>query len=72
MVSVQMTVSWLGPGPKSEVLIFRWANEYLKEHYDVVAFVNIVAPDRTDYYFGDIPKSMPHLGNYIFLYQRKT
>jgi hypothetical protein len=72
VVSVQMTVSWLGPGPKSEVLIFRWANEYLKEHYDVVAFVNIVAPDRTDYYFGDLPKSMPHLGNYIFLYHRKT
>lgn len=72
VVSVQMTVSWLGPGPKSEVLILRWANEYLKEHYDLVGFVNIAAPDRTDYYFGELPKSMPHLGNYIFLYQRKT
>ena len=72
VISVQMTVSWLGPGPKSEVLIFKWANEYLKEHYDLVGFVNIVSPAQTDYYFGDLPKSMPHLGNYIFLYQRKT
>ena len=33
LVSVQIPSSWLGR-PDSEALIFAWANEYLKEHYD--------------------------------------
>jgi hypothetical protein len=72
VISMQMFLSWLGPTQKSERLILNWANEYLKEYYDVVVFANIAAPDRTDYYFGELPKSMPKLGNYIFIYQRKT
>ena len=37
----------------------------------MVGFVNIVAMDRTDYYFDDLPKSV-QADNYVLLYQRKN
>jgi hypothetical protein len=70
LISVVMNDSWL-QRPQSDRLIFTWANEYTAQNYSVAGFVNMVTPDRTDYYFGSIPQSVPHLGNYILIYERK-
>jgi len=70
LIAIHITNSWL-KHPGSEVLIQRWANEYLKEHYDAVGAVNIVTTDRTDYYFGEQPKLALQPVNYILIYQRK-
>jgi hypothetical protein len=71
LIFVVMPDSWL-QGPESERLIFAWANEYTAQNYTVAGFVNIVAPDKTDYYFGSVPQSVPQLGKYILIYERKS
>jgi len=53
-------------------LIFTWATEYTAQNYTVAGFVNMVAPDKTDYYFGTVPQSVPQLGKYILIYERKS
>ena len=71
LVSVVMPDSWL-QRPESERLVFDWANEYTMQNYIVAGFVNMVAPDKTDYYFDDVPQSVPKLGKYILIYRRKS
>jgi hypothetical protein len=71
LISVVMKDSWL-QRPQSDRLIFTWANEYTAQNYSVAGFVNMATPDRTDYYFGSIPQSVPHLGTYILIYERKS
>ena len=71
LISVVMPDSWL-QRPESERLIFTWANEYAAQNYTVTGFVNMVAPDKTDYYFDNVPQSVPQLGKYILIYQRKS
>ena len=71
LISVVMPDSWL-QRPESERLIFTWADEYTAQNYTVAGFVNVVAPDKTDYYFDDVPQSVPQLGKYILIYQRKS
>ena len=71
LISVLMPDSWL-QRPESERLIFNWANEYTTQNYTVAGFVNMVAPDKTDYYFGSVPQSVPRLGRYILIYKRKS
>jgi dolichyl-phosphate-mannose-protein mannosyltransferase len=71
LIFVVMPDSWL-QRPESERLIFTWANEYTAKNYAVAGFVNMVAPDRTDYYFGSVPQSVPQLGKYILIYERKS
>jgi len=70
LISVVLPDSWL-QRPESERLIFTWANEYTAQNYTVAGFVNMVAPDKTDYYFNEVPQSVPQLGKYILIYQRK-
>ncbi len=71
LISVVMNDSWL-QRPRSDRLIFTWANEYSAQNYAVAGFINLVAPDRTDYYFEDVPRSVPKLENYILIYKRKS
>ena len=71
LVSVVMNGSWL-QRIRSEQLIFTWANEYTAQNYAVAGFVNMVASGQTDYYFANIPQSVPRLGNYILIYERKS
>jgi 4-amino-4-deoxy-L-arabinose transferase-like glycosyltransferase len=71
LISVVMPDSWL-QRPESERLIFTWANEYTAKNYTIAGFVNMVAPDKTDYYFDNVPQSVPQLGKYILIYQRKS
>ena len=71
IVSVAIGASWY-PHPESEQLIFTWANEYLNQNYSVVALVNIISADQTDYFFGDVPQTVQQLGNYILIYEKKS
>lgn len=71
LISVIMNDSWLRR-PDSDGLIFTWANEYTAQNYAVAGFVNMVASGQTDYYFANIPQSVPQLGNYILIYERKS
>ena len=69
LISVVMNDSWLHRAG-SEPLIFTWAGEYTNQNYAVVGFVNVTS-NRSDYYFGGVPQSVPQLGNYILIYERK-
>jgi hypothetical protein len=71
LISVVMPDSWL-QRPESERSIFSWANEYAAQNYTVAGFVNIMASGETDYYFDNVPQSVPQLGKYILIYQRKS
>lgn len=71
LIFVVMPDSWL-QRPESEQKIFKWANEYTAQNYNVAGFVNIVGPGKTDYYFDGVPQSVPQLGKYILIYQRKS
>jgi len=71
LVFVVMPDSWL-ERPESDRTIFNWANEYTAKNYTVAGFVNMVAPDKTDYYFEGVPNSVPQLGKYILIYERKS
>src|SRR5438477_2802927 len=70
VVSMTIDISWLH-SPRSENLIFDWAHRYIADNYVPVGFVNISAPDRVEYYFGDIPQQVSALGEFILIYQRK-
>ncbi|MFN2542926.1 MAG: hypothetical protein ABR514_12295 [Chthoniobacterales bacterium] len=69
LISVVMEDSWLAR-PASNRQIFGWANQYAAQYYDVAGFVNIT-PGKSDYYFNDVPKALPQLGDYIFIYKRR-
>jgi hypothetical protein len=71
LVSVVIFYSWLWR-PESDQSILTWANEYTAQNYTVAGFVNMVAPDKTDYYFDDVPQTVPQLGKYILIYQKKS
>lgn len=71
LILIGVTKSWLRQ-PASEGLIFAWTNDYKGKFYDVVGLVNILSPNRTDYYFDQLPTPMPQLANYIFIYRRKS
>jgi hypothetical protein len=71
LVLVAIDDSWTLRG-NSELDIFTWANKYSAANYTAVGFVNIVAADRTDYFFGDIPASVRYLRDYILIYERKS
>jgi hypothetical protein len=71
LISVAMGASW-AQHSDSETLIFTWANEYLNQNYKAVGLVNTLSADRTDYYFDQIPTSVPELGSYILIYERRS
>jgi hypothetical protein len=71
LIFVVMPDSWL-QRPESDQSIFTWAKEYAAQNYTVAGFVNMVAPDKTDYYFDNVPQSVPRLGKYILIYKRKS
>jgi len=70
LISVTIDTSWLRT-PRSENLIFEWAQRYIADNYVPVGFVNIIAADRVEYYFDEIPQQVPELGQFILIYQRK-
>jgi hypothetical protein len=70
LISITIDTSWLRT-PRSETRIFQWAQRYIADNYVAVGFVNIIAPNRVEYYFDDIPQQVPELGQFILVYQRK-
>ena len=71
LILLVMPDSWL-QRPESERLIFTWANDYTAQNYTIAGFVNMVGSDRANYYFDSVPISVPQLGNYILIYERKS
>jgi hypothetical protein len=71
VIWISASSSWLQQAT-SEGLIFDWGNAYLERFYDVVGLVNILSPDRTDYYFDELPNPMPQLSDYILIGRRKS
>jgi hypothetical protein len=71
LIFVVMPDSWL-QRPESERTIFNWANQYTAQNYTVAGFVNMVGPDKTEYFFGSVPQSVSRLGKYILIYERKS
>ena len=71
LISVAIGPSW-SRHSDSEQLMFTWANEYLNQYYKVIGLVNTLSPDRTDYYFEQVPTSVPELGSYILIYERRS
>jgi hypothetical protein len=71
LISVAMGASW-SRHSDSEELIFTWTNEYLNQHYKVVGLVNTLSVDRTDYYFDQVPTTLPELGSYILICERRS
>jgi len=71
VIFVGVPTSWVRY-PESDSLIFTWVDQYVKTSYDVVGLVNILSSDRTDYYFEQMPESLPQLGAYVLIYQRKS
>ena len=71
LISVTVDTSWLH-SPRSENRIFEWAQLYIADNYVPVGFVNMIAPDRVEYYFDDIPQQVPELGEFILIYRRKS
>ena len=69
LISVTVDTSWLH-SPRSENRIFEWAQRYIADNYVPVGFVNMIAPDRVEYYFDDIPQQVPELGEFILIYRR--
>jgi hypothetical protein len=68
LISVAMNYSWLRR-PDSDPAIFTWANQYMAQEYSAAGFVNI-KPNETDYFFGDVPKTVESLKDYILIYRR--
>ena len=62
--------SWLSQ-PGSNHPVFDWITGYTRKNYNLVGFVNMLALGRTDYYFDDLPESLPQIGNRIFVDRRK-
>jgi hypothetical protein len=71
LIFVGMSISWLRQ-PESDQLILKWANEYIRRHYDIVGLVNITTPDQADPHSGDLLKPVLHPANYISIYKRKN
>jgi hypothetical protein len=71
LIFVAMTDSWL-KRPDSEELIFAWSHDYIPQNYSVTGLVDLSAPGRTHYYFGDVPHPLPQLENYVLICERKS
>ena len=70
LVSVVIDDSWES-WSTSDRDVFTWANKYAAQNYTAVGFVNIVAADRTYYFFDKIPAAVSYLKDYILIYERK-
>jgi hypothetical protein len=71
LIFVGMSDSWLKRA-KSEQLIFTWAHDYIPQNYSITGLVDLSATDHTHYYFGNIPRPLPQLGNYVLICERKS
>ncbi len=72
IIFVAVDGSWLR-APGSEQMIFSWLNDYAEQNYSLAGLVNLVSPDRTDYYLDEAPKSLPPRLEYsVMIFQRKS
>ena len=73
LVLIAVDFSWLRR-PNSNNLIFDWSERYTAQHFTLTGLVNIISPDRTDYYLplSIDPKSIRLSQYFLLIYERKT
>ncbi len=63
-------ISW-GTRPTSEMGIFDWANNYIKEHYDIVGLVDMITPSHIVYKWDNEIRTYPRARDAnILIFQR--
>jgi hypothetical protein len=71
IVWVLVPTSWL-VRPESDKWILRWAQDFVSREYELVGQVQILGPDRTDYYWDDFAARAPErLVNRILVFRRR-
>jgi hypothetical protein len=71
IVFVQVPTSWLA-NPKSETLIFQWANSYLARFYRPTGVVDILSQDQTEYRWDEQIKGNGPRSPYNLVVYRRT
>jgi len=70
-VWVLVPTSWL-LRPESDKWILRWAQDYVSREYELVGQVQILGPDRTDYYWDDFAARAPERPvNRLLVFRRR-
>jgi hypothetical protein len=69
LVVIGVGSSWLSQ-PGYQHPIFGWITDYTRQNYTLVGVVNMVRPERTDYYFDNLPERLPPFQNVIFVDHR--
>jgi hypothetical protein len=58
--------------PGSDAWILRWAQDHLSRQYDLVGQVQILGPDRTDYFWDDLAALAPDRQvNRLLIFRRR-
>jgi hypothetical protein len=71
VVWVLVPTSWL-MRPESDRWILQWAQDYVSRGYDLVGQVQILGPDRTEYYWDDFAERAPERPvNRVLVYRRR-
>ena len=71
LVWVLVPTSWLMQ-PSSDAWILRWAQEEVSRRYDLVGQVQILGPDRTDYFWDDLaPLAPDRQVNRVLVFRRR-
>ena len=72
LIFVNVYTSWLRR-PESENLIFEWSNKYISTYYKIVGVVDIVSPDRTNYYWNvEAQNVTPRSPYFVLIYKRQN
>ncbi len=71
LVYVKIRTSWLAK-PESEEMIFKWAKDYIKNHYRIVGVIDLLESGQTIYRWGDSAADYSAKPDFwIHVYQRK-
>ena len=71
IVFVNVAASWL-PTAHSKTLIYSWAQQYIRDHYDLTGIADIHMT-YTDYQWGEAAKNYrPRSNSVVFVFQRKN
>lgn len=72
LIVIGIDSSWLRR-PHSDQTIFQWSNDYCAANYNIVGLVNLISPDRADFFLPFDPASHETpAANYIIVYERRS
>jgi hypothetical protein len=72
LLFVEVSTSWLArPGSSELDSLLRWADQYIRAHYELVGVADMVAPDHTEYRWDDQVRGYhPQSPNVIRIFRR--